>query len=95
MNRVTWWTALRSLGITVAMVCGCGGGDQPKKQLSDGCVQNSDCAGSLVCSFGHCHQECETTKDCSDAARCVKTCDDAKVCQLLELHNDWTYNALI
>jgi hypothetical protein len=81
MNRPTLHLALWTLGIGLALTTGCGG-DEPKKQLSDGCVQNSDCEGSLVCSFGHCHQQCEATKDCPSGARCVKVAEDDNVCQL-------------
>jgi hypothetical protein len=81
MNRSTWSLALSILGLGLAVATGCGS-DERKKQLSDGCVQNSDCEGSLVCSFGHCHEQCETTKDCPAGARCVKVTADENVCQL-------------
>jgi hypothetical protein len=81
MNRSTWFLALSTLGIGLALFTGCGG-NESKKQLSDGCVQNSDCSGSLLCSFGHCHEQCETTKDCPSGARCVKVTQDENVCQL-------------
>ena len=75
MNRSTWFLALSTLGIGLALATGCGS-DEHKKRLSDGCVQNSDCDGSLVCSFGHCHEQCAATKDCPSGARCVKVSED-------------------
>jgi hypothetical protein len=81
MHRSTWSLALSTLGIGLALFTGCGG-DESKKQLSDGCVQNSDCSGSLLCSFGHCHEQCAATKDCPSGARCVKVAEDENVCQL-------------
>ncbi|MBN1612155.1 MAG: hypothetical protein JW940_36325 [Polyangiaceae bacterium] len=81
MNRLTWFLALSTLGIALAPAAGCGS-DEHKKQLSDGCVQNSDCEGSLVCSFGHCHQQCETTKDCPSGGRCIEVAAGEYVCQL-------------
>jgi hypothetical protein len=79
MNRVMFWT-IPSLGIAVAMACGCAK-VEPKKQLSDGCFQNSDCEGSLICSFGHCHEQCVVTEDSPAGARCVNVAEGT-VCQL-------------
>jgi hypothetical protein len=91
MNRVVSRTVVGILGIGIALAWGCGG-DEPKKHLSDGCVQNSDCAASLVCSFGHCHEQCEATKDCPAEARCVKTGEQGNVCQL-PAEERCTYNS--
>jgi hypothetical protein len=67
--------------LTAVALGGACSNDQPKKQLSDGCVQNSDCSGSLVCSFGHCHAACKKSKDCPSAERCVKDSSGSTVCQ--------------
>jgi hypothetical protein len=83
MNRVAFRSLVGTLGTGIALTCGCGG-DEPKKQLSDGCVQNSDCAGSLICAFGHCHEPCDTSKDCPSGARCIQADDGTSACQLRE-----------
>jgi hypothetical protein len=79
-------SVLRGMGVTLGVwllsTAGCGGGSDSKRGLSEGCVSNSDCAGSLVCSFGHCHQPCNATKDCPTGARCVKATDGSNACQL-------------
>jgi hypothetical protein len=50
------------------------------------CKLNSDCSSALVCSFGLCHSECETTRDCPSPQRCVRNAADpgisVGVCQL-------------
>jgi len=66
-----------SFGIT-----GCGA-DPVKGGVSKSCTLNSDCNGGLVCSFGLCHKECETTNDCPAGQRCVQT-DASNVCQLTQ-----------
>lgn len=53
-----------------------------KKQLSDGCVLNSDCSTSLVCTFGRCHTACVTSQDCPSGATCVKSSSQSSVCLL-------------
>ena len=77
--------AVGALGVLVAIMMlggACTSDDEPKKELADGCVLDSECAGELVCFFGHCHSECAESSDCSDDARCVKVDDDVSVCQL-------------
>ncbi len=53
-----------------------------KKSLGDGCVLNSDCSGSLVCTFSRCHEACATSKDCPNNESCVKDKSGGAVCQL-------------
>ncbi len=56
--------------------------EAPKKSLGDGCTLNSDCSGSLVCTFGRCHTACVTTKDCPTGESCIKDSSNNAVCQL-------------
>jgi hypothetical protein len=71
-----------AFGLWLVSAAGCSGNTEGKKSLSEGCVTNSDCSGSLVCSFGHCHQQCATTKDCPTSSRCVAAADGSNACQL-------------
>lgn len=50
--------------------------------LSAACRINSDCSAQLVCVFERCHQECATSRDCDDGARCVQGEQRRDVCQL-------------
>ncbi|HVJ16121.1 MAG TPA: hypothetical protein VM686_11850, partial [Polyangiaceae bacterium] len=52
--------------------------------LAQDCLVNSDCNSPLVCAFQTCHQECESSRDCEDGARCVGAARPYKVCQLEE-----------
>ena len=53
-----------------------------KKSLGEGCTLNSDCSGSLTCTFGRCHTACVVSKDCPAGQSCVKDKDGNAVCQL-------------
>lgn len=53
-------------------------------KLAQSCLVNSDCSAPLVCAFEACHAECESSRDCSDGARCVAAARPYKVCQLEE-----------
>jgi hypothetical protein len=82
MNRWAVHTMVGALGLGLLVSTACGGDEPRKKQLTDGCIANSDCAGSLTCTFGHCHEPCDTSKDCPSGARCVEADDGTRVCQL-------------
>ena len=45
------------------------------------CTLSSDCASSLLCKFGSCHQTCETSAGCANGGRCV-TANGVAVCQI-------------
>ena len=45
------------------------------------CTLNSDCAASLLCKFGSCHEACTSSTDCASGGRCV-TANGVAVCQL-------------
>src|SRR4051812_9626140 len=72
--------AAASLLLATFGVTGCGT-DPVKAGVAKGCTLNSDCNGGLVCSFGLCHKECETTTDCPAGPRCVQS-TGTNVCQL-------------
>src|SRR6185503_21027505 len=42
-----------------------------RAKVSEGCAINSDCSSDLKCVWQRCHVECETSKDCDAALRCV------------------------
>ncbi len=71
-----------ALGLLVGGACS--GEGTTKKGLAEGCVRNSECAGSLVCTLGRCHEECRETQDCPEGSRCIKASDELHVCQLEE-----------
>jgi hypothetical protein len=75
--------AAASLLFATLGVTGCGTDPVKDTGVSKKCTLNSDCNGGLVCSFGLCHKECETTNDCPAGQRCVQT-DDTNVCQLTQ-----------
>ena len=45
------------------------------------CTLNSDCASSLLCKFGSCHQSCTSSLDCASGRHCV-TVNGVAVCQM-------------
>jgi hypothetical protein len=45
------------------------------------CTLSSDCASSLLCKFGSCHQACTSSTDCASGGRCV-TANGVAVCQM-------------
>src|SRR5688572_7749334 len=50
--------------------------------LGNDCRINSDCAEHLACVFQRCHQECVSSRDCDEPARCIKGEHGGNVCQL-------------
>jgi hypothetical protein len=48
-----------------------------------GCSINSDCAAPLVCTFGRCHDQCKTSRDCASGERCIAS-PNGGVCQLAQ-----------
>src|SRR5579862_5966586 len=51
--------------------------------LDQGCSINSDCAAQLVCTFGRCHDQCKTSRDCASGERCIVSASGG-VCQLAQ-----------
>jgi hypothetical protein len=43
------------------------------------CKLHSDCNAGLVCAFGFCHAECETSRDCPANQRCVVQSTDPAI----------------
>ena len=75
-SKITWFTGraaacLALLALPFAMAVGCSS-DPPAKKDYHTCKLNSDCKGSLVCSFGLCHAQCADTGDCPAPQRCVR-----------------------
>ncbi len=71
-------------GVAFATGVGACGDDAVDAPLASACVINSDCNVPLVCSFGKCHNECETSRDCPPNNRCVAGDKPYRVCQLPE-----------
>ncbi len=71
----------RAIGVLWVMAAGCGGSvtDRPS---SEECLVNGDCAGSLVCFSGKCHEPCSSSRDCPAGSSCVQAPDGAGVCEL-------------
>jgi hypothetical protein len=65
--------------VSAWLALGCGG--EKKINVGGTCILNSDCNGSLVCTWGICHVVCQTSVDCLPGQSCVKT-DDTTFCQL-------------
>src|SRR5207244_8271008 len=64
-------------------VASCGSSAKPKPGTA--CQINSDCNNPLSCTAGKCHQQCQESRDCTQAgARCVKDMAGMNVCQLPE-----------
>ena len=68
--------------------------DEPtaRSQLGDGCKLNGDCNAGLVCVYGVCNEECNTSQDCP-RGRCVLGVDKIRLCQpggraACEFHSD-------
>ena len=77
--------AALSVGVALALAAGCGQTDDDAikaAKLSAGCVINTDCEDPLVCAFRRCHNECETSRDCTEGQRCVASDRPFRVCQL-------------
>src|SRR6266567_2054020 len=79
-RRVGWIL----LGCLVWIAASCSSDDLPPVS-SSGCTKDSDCAGTLICSWGRCHEVCSTSKDCprcgTELGRCAKS-ENGNVCLL-------------
>jgi hypothetical protein len=80
--------------VLAALPFSCGSDSEPTGGLASGCKLTSDCDAGLVCTFGRCHEECETSVDCSHDGRCVKASGDKHVCILPQDDAECTYNAM-
>jgi hypothetical protein len=63
--------ALLLAALPLAVSSGCSSDPPPPASAYRSCKLNTDCEGSLVCSFGLCHAQCENNKDCPAGQRCV------------------------
>jgi hypothetical protein len=52
--------------------------------LADDCVINRDCASPLLCAFGRCHVQCDSSRDCEAGQRCIVNDRPYDVCQLVD-----------
>jgi Protein of unknown function (DUF1566) len=86
-------TALLVLALA-ALPFSCGSDSDPLGGLASGCKLTSECDAGLVCTFGRCHEECETSVDCPPEGRCVKVSGDNHVCVLPQEDADCTYNSM-
>jgi hypothetical protein len=82
-------SACFSILVAVAIgLAACGGDDTAPAGEAQGCSINSECNDPLVCAFKRCHQECNSSRDCTFPQRCVVSTDSdtgtvlGKVCQL-------------
>jgi hypothetical protein len=64
------------------LLAGCPSESVTGAGLADGCGADADCQGGLVCSFGRCHQPCESSSGCPEDALCVSSKSGQSVCQL-------------
>jgi len=80
-------SASRILGLMIVslwLAAGCSGA---KIDVGGSCVLNSDCNQGLVCTWGKCHEPCDTSVDCPTGESCITASDQSKVCQLpIETH---------
>ena len=86
-------TALLVLALA-ALPFSCGSDADSLGGLASGCKLTSECNSGLVCTFGRCHEECETSVDCPPEGRCVKVAEDNHVCVLPQEDADCTYNSM-
>jgi hypothetical protein len=73
-----------SLTAVSSLIGACGSDDEKAinlAKLSQGCSLNSQCENPLVCTFAHCHRQCDDDRDCRGEERCVKG-ESGHVCQL-------------
>jgi len=82
------------LVVLAALPFSCGTDSEPTGGLASGCKLTSECNAGLVCTFGRCHEECETSVDCPDEGRCVKASGGKHVCVLPQDDAECTYNAM-
>ena len=72
----------RVLGLMIAsawLLAGCNGAK--KIDVGGTCILNSDCGGSLVCTWGICHVACHTSADCQPGQSCIIASAQSTVCQ--------------
>src|ERR1041385_5715356 len=90
---ISWFQksiAYAGVATAVAFAAACGSDDATQASgKAAKCTLASDCAGGLVCSFGLCHAECATNKDCPANQRCFKAAagdagQSSNVCQVQE-----------
>lgn len=82
------WRSALSMALTMggaAVSAASCGGSSSSVGLAASCALKSDCDSPLVCVFSRCHQQCNTSDDCSAGERCVSSGESgANVCQLQE-----------
>ncbi|MGB8298747.1 MAG: hypothetical protein WCG85_25245, partial [Polyangia bacterium] len=72
----------RVLGLMFATAWLAAGCTSPKKiDVGGTCILNSDCGGSLVCTWGACHVACHTSADCQPGQSCIIASANSTVCQ--------------
>jgi hypothetical protein len=65
--------------VSASLATGC---TAPKKiDVGGTCILNSDCGGSLVCTWGICHVACRASSDCQKGESCISVSDQSMVCQ--------------
>jgi hypothetical protein len=87
MNSKRHWTLARntrsvwilSLPWVLGAAASCSSTPLPSS-LAAGCSIDSDCDGNLICTFGRCHEQCMTSKDCKGAT-CLAA-SGGNVCEL-------------
>jgi hypothetical protein len=76
----------------LSLLVTCSSDEPPLKELSQGCLINTDCNSPLVCAFRSCHVECKVSRDCDPGQRCVVSDRPYHVCQL-DAEKRCTYNS--
>ena len=66
---------------TLAASCSLDFGSLQGGLLGGTCILNSDCSGSLVCTWGICHVACHTSADCQPGQSCIIDSAQSTVCQ--------------
>lgn len=81
MKAPRLWTGLL---LTLGYACSTGVPVEPSERFAtgDSCYLASDCEEPLVCAFGRCHIECQTTRDCKGEQLCVNEVEASRVCRL-------------
>ncbi|MGB8294728.1 MAG: hypothetical protein WCG85_04810 [Polyangia bacterium] len=75
-------SASRFLGLMIVSAWLAAGCTSPKKiDVGGTCILNSDCGGSLVCTWGICHVACHASADCPKGQSCIIASAQSTVCQ--------------
>jgi hypothetical protein len=75
----SWQRILGLMIVSAWLAAGC---TSPKKiDVGGTCILNSDCGGSLVCTWGICHVACHASADCQRGESCIAVSDQSMVCQ--------------